>query len=83
MVLVKGDPCFGAFGGGLAAVGLDLDEIRDRTDVAIERLVERAVDAQRLADAHRAQGRAALSVAGDDLRRDRLGRRVSVKRHAP
>ena len=82
MVLVKGDPCFGAFGGRLAAVGLDLDEIRDRTDVAIERLVECAVDAQRLADPHRTQGRATLSVAGDDLRRDRLGWRVYVKRHA-
>ena len=25
--VVKGDPCFRAFGGGLAAVGLDLDEL--------------------------------------------------------
>ena len=76
VVVVEGDPRLGAFGGGLAAVGLDLDEVGNRAHVAIERLVERAVDAQRLADANGANGRAAFSVAGDDLRRNRLGRRV-------
>ena len=82
MVVVEGDPGLGAFGGGLAAVGLDLDEVRHRGLVAIERLVEGAVDSQRLIDAHGTDGGATFSVAGDDRRCDRDRRRVHVKADA-
>ena len=78
-VLVEGDPGLGAFGGGLSAVRLDLDEVRDWPFVAIERFVERAVDAQWLSDANRADRRPAVIVAGDDVRRDRRSR--CIRRH--
>src|SRR4029077_19793397 len=71
VVVVEGHPGFGSVGGGLATVGLDLDELFTPADVAIERLVEGSVDSERLTETHGTYGRSPLIVAFDDVRRDR------------
>ena len=76
VLAVEEDPDLGALGRRLALARLLLDEVADRPDRAVERLVEDAVDAQRRVDADGADGDAAVGIARHHRRRDGRGRAV-------
>ena len=82
-VLVVRHPDLGLLGRGLALARLLLDEFVDRQRVAVDRVVEPAVEDQRLVQADRADRDAAVRVARHDGRRDRLRHRTrGAGRHA-
>ena len=79
VLVVERDPRLCPFGRGLPAFRLDLDELGDGRDIAIERLVEGAVDSYWLIDTYGSHGRASFFVTPDDLRCHRRRRCVRVK----
>ncbi len=79
-VLVEHDPRFGPFGRRLAFSGKRLNEAGQRLGRLIDRLVEFAVDAERLGQSNRADDDAAVLAARNHFRRDRR-RRVLIGDH--
>jgi len=65
---VEHHPRFGLLGRILAVPRQRLDEVRDRRDRRVDRLVQTAVDAQRLVELHRPNGRLSGLVSRDDRR---------------
>jgi hypothetical protein len=63
VVIVEEQPDVGLLGGWSTVVGIRLDEVRDRQHAGEDRLVQAAVDLQRLGQANCADRRAIVRVA--------------------
>ncbi len=77
VVVVVEQPDLGLLGGRLSGARLHLDEVRDRANIFVDRLVEAAVDSHRGGHAHGTDGRPPLFVVDHGLGQRRRRRTVA------